>query len=255
MDRSTWIAFALLAGSLSLNAALVLRARSSASAGARGATPSAAAATTTDASSTARADACAAELSRCRDQSWEIARRMIAGEAPSPPPAAPPRLRDSAGGAKPSADSARRREALCGKAVEAMSAPWRRDREAIVAGLQRSLHDADEQRRNSERDAAKFVGALGLDGARADAFDREYAAMRSGRVESVVAALDRSPPDTGMVLDIARAMTADEDALALRYGGEKGRDAVRAADEDGRVVFLSILATIADRPIDDAIDW
>jgi hypothetical protein len=57
------------------------------------------------------------------------------------------------------------------------------------------------------------------------------------------------------MLDSARGLFADEDALLERVGGAAARDAWRAEQLDGRTVLMALVATMADRDWEESIHW
>jgi hypothetical protein len=235
----------LLLASLTLNGVLLAMRRSSASPAAR---PAPSARTAAPAPERTADATCARDLERCRDQGWELARKVLAAEAKHAPPA--PALRAPADvGARDQSD------ALCAKAKTALGEQWRKDHDAIVSGLRRSLDDAGEQAQNVEKVAGELGDLLHLDAPGRRALADEYRRIRLARIATAREALARTPPDLDAVFLDARTLFADEDALASRFGGEAGRLAVRGANVDGRTVILALLASLAERELEDATGW
>jgi len=65
--------------------------------------------------------------------------------------------------------------------------------------------------------------------------------------------IDQEPADWGGVFDQLKGLQADEDSLVLRrFGAERARQLADALREE-RLLLLSVMATYADRPWEDAL--
>ncbi len=191
---------------------------------------------------------CERRLAECQRQAWEIAARAIADDHPPGPAPIVEAGPDSAGVAAQAA-------ALCGQAKLALRDSWRRDGVLLAANLKRSFNDREEQERNLSRELASMREIAGLDPQQAASMESAYRDRRAAAVATARAAFDRDPPDLGAVVDSARGVFADEDALLGRFAGDSGREAWRAHELDSRTTLLALLATLADREWDDAIRW
>ncbi len=170
-----------------------------------------------------------------------------------PRPAREP-AREPAAAPRAAVDDALEQDVLCAVAEEKLREGWRRDRDAITAGLRRSLADRDEQERNLRDNAAELADALALDGARRAELTARYRERRFARIAEARAALDRDPPDHAGLLAAAEGLFSDEDALATELGGPDGRERVRAAALEARTTLLAVAAALADVPF-ERVRW
>lgn len=194
-------------------------------------------------------DTCERRLAACQRQGWEIARRVIAGEQQQP--AAPQQPRLLHGETGPEAQS----ETLCDKAKGALRDTWLRDREMLVAGLAHTMGDPDDLERNITKESAEMRDAAGLGEQEGRELERAYRGMRTARVAAAREALSKQPPDLPAVLDSARGLFADQDALVQRIGGASARESLRQHGMESRTLILAILATVADKEWDESIQW
>jgi hypothetical protein len=240
MRRSTYGLAALLFASLALNVALWTARRPSSL---DRAGPAAAAASR-------RVDAtpCEQRLRGCEQRSWDIVQRVIAADR-APKPASPAEAMPI------SPDRAAQEAALCTKAKESLRETWLHDRDNFASNLKRSLADAEEQERDAAKEAAKMAEVARLDDRAAAEVARGYRAKRLARVAQARAALEREPQDFAGLLDEARGLFADEDALLEQAGGPAAREAWRAEQLEGRTVILALVAATADLDWDESIRW
>jgi hypothetical protein len=228
-----------------LLASLALNVRFWTTRGAPGATPPRASAT-----ATARDEpgACERRLQACEQRSWAIARRALAAEvAPKPEATAAP----AAAPKEPLTQAS----ALCSKAEQHLRESWQRDKDKIVWGLSQYLSNRDEQERSIARDVAKMKEVTGLDDREAAEVARAYHDRRLSQVAEAQAALAKDPQDFPALLDSARTLLADEDALLERVGGPGARDAWRADQVETRTVIMALVASLADKDWDESIRW
>jgi hypothetical protein len=191
---------------------------------------------------------CESRLDACQRQGWDLVVKSIAADrAPRQAGAAPSGALASA----PAAQSA----ALCAKAEASLRETWQRDREKLAAGLVQSLGDREEQERNVAREVARMRDTVGLGDRETAALEAAYRERRLARVAAARAALMRDPRVLGALLEEARGLFADEDALLAKAGGPQARDTWRAEQVEGRTVLLAIAAAMADRDWEDAIRW
>jgi hypothetical protein len=241
-SRSTTVLATLLVGSLAFNLSL-WRGRA---APAKAPRPSASAAPS--AAPRPADDTCERRLASCQKQGWEIARRVFAGE---PQAASPTPARVLRGETGPEAQS----EALCDKAKLALRETWLRDRDALVIGLAHSMADPEDLERNITKESAEMREAAGLSEQEGRELERAYRGVRTARVTAAREAMNKQPPDLPGVLDAARGLFADQDALVQRIGGASSREALRQHGMESRTVILAILATVADKEWDESIQW
>ena len=128
-------------------------------------------------------------------------------------------------------------------------------REAITAGLRRSLADAEEQERNITNETSTFAKLLGLDEADRGRFEKRYRKERLKLVETAREALVPEPPDYDAVLKTARRLFQTEDSTVEELFGPTAREKVRAAVLEGRITVLVILAVLANKEFDEALGW
>jgi len=191
---------------------------------------------------------CERRLEECQGQGWALVARAIAADR-APRRGAP--AASDAQASTPAAQSA----ALCSRAEASLRETWQRDREKTVANLIQSLGDREEQDRNVGREVVRMRDTVGLGDRETAALEAAYRERRLARVATARAALAREPRDLGALLEEARGLFADEDALLAKIGGAQARDTWRAEQVEGRTVFLAIAAALADRAWDDAIRW
>lgn len=245
--RAPVLAVALTA-SLALNAWLLVSRRS---------TPAPKPAPSAVPADTATPDAaCAAELARCRNQGWDLTRKLM--EAQVRPPAPHPSASASATAASaPQGEvgAKQQRDALCTKGLESLRTQWRADRDNIVANLRNSLSNPQMQEHDAATEAASMADALGLGGNVKDSFERDYRAARGPRMQSMLNALKVEPPDLDAAISAARGLMADQDRLATRYGGDAGRLTWRQQQLEGRTVILAVGNAMADHDLEESVGW
>jgi hypothetical protein len=241
------LALALLLGSLVLNAYL-LATRSPAAKAPRPASSASAAVATAP---PPEPGTCEKRLEACEAKAWAQLRKAIAADHPQPPPVPAPPV----GTERPKSGATEQEAALCAKAQGALRLMWRVDRDRIAADLTKSLGDPAEQARNiaSESDRMKVVA--GLDDREATAVASAYKEQRLARIAEARTALGRDPPDFTAMLDSARALYADEDAILARIAGQPAQEAWRGDQLEGRTVLMAIAAAMADKDWDQSIRW
>jgi hypothetical protein len=191
---------------------------------------------------------CSAELDRCRNQGWELARRVLVEQQHRSTPVA--RQDDDAD------VGAREQEAaLCAKGMRSLHDTWHAERDGIITGLRKSLGESEEQERNASEVASRMADVLDVPSSARDALVRDYRTKRLARMNAISAALGSEPPDLDDAIAAARGLFADEDALALRYGREAGRVAWRREQLEGRTVVLAIAAAMSDHGMEEAFGW
>jgi hypothetical protein len=231
MRALPWV---LLGASVGLNALLMMRARAApepvraAAPGAQAAAPSGGAAPRTS--------------------------RLFGAFTPPPPPPSGSESPAATVRAPAAVDDALIQEVWCTLAEQRAREGWRRDRESITQSLKHSLADSAVQEKNTADTGVELAGLVDVPARAREDFQRRYRERRLQRVASAVTALDAAPPDYGALLAAAEGLFADEDALAREFGGDAGRDRVRAAWLEGRTSFLAVAAALADAP-DRAIRW
>ena len=95
----------------------------------------------------------------------------------------------------------------------------------------------------------------GLDDREAGEVARAYRERRLAQVAEAQAALGKDPQDFPALLDSARRLLADEDAILERVGGSGARDAWRTDQLETRTVILALVASMADKDWDEDIRW
>jgi hypothetical protein len=231
MRRSTSIViFALLALSLALNVVLLRRR---------------AVATISTTATTAVCPAVAAEPGAVARIAWPSLQRAA---RPSAEPTTP---RPSAAGP---VDDEVQQSALCTLAENKIADEWRKQGPAITESLRRSLNDRDEQERNVKQNASELEDLLQLPEASRAAFTEQYRERRLARVDEAARAIAQTPPDYTAVTRSIAGLFTDEDALALKFAGEAGRDQLRADALEGRTTFLAVATALAGTSL-ERVRW
>lgn len=250
MVRRPWLlplVILILAASLAVNAALLLRACRApaappAPAGPGPATQSPPPAVTTD--------RCAAELAACRSAGIAL---TLGALRPGPPPPAP---EPGPTGIDPAEDeTARRRAALCAVAQEHLRQHWETQRPSLLAALRRSTSDPDVLAANLRQMVTTFGTDLGLGEADREALGRAYAPLRQARIAAVSEALAADPPDALTALNEALELYAQEDDLVRQRHGAAAAERWRSTQLKVRTVILSILASLAGIPWEESTTW
>lgn len=197
--------------------------------------------------------ACDEELDMCRRTTQGLAVglwRSAWNDAPRPEPsAAPPSPLPSPGPAKtpPTGD------ALCRLARDKLREQWLEQRESITSAVARDLPDEDKQRADARRDAQQASEKLGVSGRERRTFEEDYVNLRQARMADLASSAVATPPNWPRLLDGARSMFDEEDALVARDLDPDAASRYRESERDGRLTILSILATYADVDWDDAM--
>jgi hypothetical protein len=240
-SRGLVVGAALVTASLAANAYLLLHLRAQ--------PPPPPAATTLE---RAVDPACDEELAVCRRTTQGLAVglwRSAWSEAPRPDSAAPPSPLPSPGPAKTPLTG----DALCRLARDKLRDQWLEKRESITSAVARDLPDEDKQRADARRDAQHASEALGVSGRERRAFEGDYVNLRQARMADLASSAAATPPDWAGLLDGARSMFDEEDALVARDLGPDAASRYRDSERDGRLTILSILATYADVDWDEAM--
>lgn len=139
-------------------------------------------------------------------------------------------------------------------AREQLREAWLQKREGIEDYFRRSL--SPEARDDwLARNTGRLSDVLELDDAgRAEAAERLKEKI-SPRFDVVWEALSKAPVDHAALLEQARAMFAEEDAIAFALGGQQARDTLRTASLERRTRTLALLATLAGQPWERAVGW
>lgn len=191
---------------------------------------------------------CERRLEECQQQGWSLVLRAIAHDRA-------PAKHAERGGSPEDSGPAAQAEALCDRAKASLRETWQRDRDKIADSLVVSLADTAEQERNVAREVESMREVAGLDERETVELTRAYRERRLARLADAQAALAREPRDIAAVMDAARGLFADEDALLMKVGGSRARDAWRAHQLDGRTVVLAIGAAMADQDWEESIRW
>jgi hypothetical protein len=242
---TTWALGALLVASVGLN----VRQYTHKAAPAPHPAPSASASETAPRSD----DTCERRLAACQRQSWEIAARAMNHDPPKddPAPVQAPPMEAGVDASGPEAQAS----ALCAKAENALRDEWRRNGFFIAMNLKRSFNDPDEQERNLSQTLDAMKDVAGLDQQEAASLEAAYRDKRAAAVASARDAFDKDPPDMGAVVDAAKSVFSDEDALLGRIAGDSGRDAWRAHELENRTTLLALFASLSGKDWDDSIRW
>ena len=235
------VAALVTAASLAANAYLLVRLRA----------PPPATALVTPREPVCRDPACDEELDACHRTAQGLAVglwRSSRSDAPRPEPsAAPPPPRPSPQPAKLTGD------ALCRLARDRLRDQWLEKRESIASDIARDLPDVDKQRADARRDAQQASEALGVSGRERRAFEEDYVNLRQARMADLASYAVETPPDWLALLDGARLMFDEEDALVARELGSDAASRYRQSEREGRLTILSAAATYADVDWDEAM--
>jgi hypothetical protein len=96
---------------------------------------------------------------------------------------------------------------------------------------------------------------LGLDANERRRFDEGYDVLWTKYGPQIQAQLTASPQDLHGLMRTVLAFWRDEDQLVERLLGVHARDDYRASELRSRTAIISILATLANEPFDDALVW
>jgi hypothetical protein len=144
-------------------------------------------------------------------------------------------------------------EFLCSIARRQAEDRWREKEAEIVLGLRMSLADQATQERDVQSAVDKYAEAMGLsDSDRAD-FERRYRTIRLARMEEVREAIEQDPPDFKRVMAETRSLFRAEDELAAELGGEQASRVLHDGEREARAALLSIAATLAGVPWEEAV--
>jgi hypothetical protein len=115
------------------------------------------------------------------------------------------------------------------------------------------LADPNQQAQHAVERAQKIQELLGLTDREAQDFGDAYSPLRQRRVAEIRYGLDRDPPDWGAVFDSAHQFYRDEQRLLERRFGAARAATLNEAERVERLVLLSALASLADRPWDETL--
>ncbi len=180
---------------------------------------------------------CAAELEAWRRTTsglalgiWETARTETADASAPASPSLPREPSD-------------RRSSVCRIAREKMREQWAEQRDAVTASVVRELPDTEKQRTDAQRNAEHAAGTLGLQGRTRQACEEDLVDLRQKRMAELAVATQVTPVDWSRILEGAKSMFDDEDALVQRELGDDALQRYVDAERDGRITALSIAAT------------
>jgi hypothetical protein len=228
--------------SLGANAYLLMRLRQRAPAPPSTATP---------ASPTPEDPGCEEQLDACHRTAEGLAVGLWRSAWKDPPPgAAPPPPLPAAPGR---ANAPLMSEALCRIARDKLREQWLEQRESIASAIARDLPDENKQRADAQRDAERASDALGLSARERRAFEQDYVDLRRARMVDLAASATATPANWPGLLDGARSMFDEEDALVARDLGADAASRYRESEREGRLTILSALATYADVDWDEAM--
>ena len=152
-------------------------------------------------------------------------------------------------------ENADREEFLCGLARQQAEDRWREKEAEIVLGLRMSLADEATQERDVKSAVEKYGDAIGLSDAQRTDFERRYRDVRLARIEEVREALSTDPPDYKRVMAETRALYRAEDELMEEVGGQQASRVLRDSEREARAAVLSVAATLAGVPWEDAVEY
>ena len=124
-----------------------------------------------------------------------------------------------------------------------MREQWAEQRDAVTASVVRELPDTEKQRTDAQRNAEHAAGTLGLQGRTRQAFEEDLVDLRQKRMAELAVATQVTPVDWSRILEGAKSMFDDEDALVQRELGDDALQRYVDAERDGRITALSIAAT------------
>ncbi len=152
-------------------------------------------------------------------------------------------------------EDADRERFLCELARTQAEDRWREKEAEIVLGLRMSLADAATQERDVSTAVDKYADASGLSDAQRNDFERRYRNVRLARIEEVREALEQDPPDYKRVMAETKALYRAEDELMEEIGGQQASRVLRDSEREARAAVLSIAATLAGVPWEDALEY
>jgi hypothetical protein len=148
-----------------------------------------------------------------------------------------------------------RQEFLCSIARRQAEDRWREKEPEIVLGLRMSLADPATQERDVQAAVQKYGDTLGLSDAERTDFERRYRKVRLARVDELRDAMQQDPPDYERVMAETRALFRAEDELAAELGGEQASRVLADSEREARAALLSVAATLAGAPWEDALEF
>jgi hypothetical protein len=148
-----------------------------------------------------------------------------------------------------------REQFLCSIARQQAEDRWREKEPEIVLGLRMSLADEATQERDVQSAVEKYADALGLSDAERTDFERRYRKIRLTRMDEVRDAMEEDPPDFKRVMAETRALFHAEDELAAELGGEQASRVLHDSEREARAALLSVAATLAEVPWEDAMEY
>ena len=128
--------------------------------------------------------------------------------------------------------------------------PWK---EEALHLMRWYLADPGTQERKTVEKTAEIQKLLGLSSQEGHQLLGDYAGVRRERVAEVRRLIDQEPADWGGVFDQLKGLQADEDSLVLRRFGAARAGQLADALREERLLLLSVMATYADRPWEDAL--
>lgn len=144
---------------------------------------------------------------------------------------------------------------LCSIARRQAEDRWREKEAEIVLGLRMSLNDEATQERDVQSAVDKYATAMGLSDASRTDFERRYRDVRLSRMKQVREAMEQEPPDFKRVMTETRALFQAEDELAAELGGDQASRVLHDSEREARAALLSVAATLADVPWEDALEY
>jgi hypothetical protein len=201
------------------------------------------------------ASLCEKKLESCEKRGWELALKVMASERPKRDASAPVPAAATTPAKPGDSSRAAQASALCSRAQATLRETWQRDRDAIGLGLAASVADPALLDKSIGEGLDAMRQTLKLGAREAEDLERAYREKRVARASEVQKALEQEPKQWGKMVDAARGLYADEDALVARYAGSEGRDTWRAKQLESRTVLLALFASLADQEWDDSIRW
>ncbi len=185
-------------------------------------------------------------LDSCEKRGRDAARKAASADSSAKPVAAAP------GGEK---QPPTQMETLCEKAKRTLREDWERDKDKIVAGLNKSLADKSEQDKVIAFDLLRMQAVTGMSESTRSEMEKAYGDARRARVASSAAALAKNPPDYAALLNEGRGLISDEDTLMKRIAGPAAAESWRNEQTGSRTVLLALLATLAGQDWDESIKF
>ena len=145
------------------------------------------------------------------------------------------------------------KDLLCSLARSNAEEYWRLKEIEITLGLRHSLADEETQERDVQAAVEKYAEQLGFSDKDRETFERRYRDERLSRMKNVQAAMEKDPPDFKAVVEQTRALFKVEDQLARDIGGDQAVRVLRDSEREPRAALLSVAASLAGIPWEDAM--